>query len=1142
MYILTVLVYFTYLIVGLWSIIIDGEDCNFYKTNIDCTIISKTLKPFPYMGDYLNGSIRLSSIYFTRKNYQVIRNRSFEGLSIEIVMFSMNRIQSIEANAFSQIKNLSFVVLYRNILSNLTIGSQNTLTKLNLEGNELSEIRRDTLYDLPSLIWLNLKMNLLEVLELTDLPALKELDASNNKLREFRLDLPNLRQLTLSENYIEVLEDRFFNNMRSLQELILDFNAIYQINLDFKILPSLKGLLLSNNNINDQTITSSTFNNTSGLLSLRLDSNRIQSLSIENFGHMKQLKTLDISSNNISAIPDGFWKNFPRLNKISNNRNGLTSLDVSDLSLESLSTSFNYMKSITKYFLKGQVNLIYLDFDSNQIHDIDSDSFRDLACLRTLILSNQLLSFIKEKTFVGLYTLENLLLDNNRLKEIKNNSFGNLNLLAQLKLNGNKISFIESNAFNNLSKLKSLDLSRNRLSRFLGNTFRHCKALMILDLYDNQFKELPPKSFYGLEDSLVNLTISLNRLEFIKEHYFMNLTQLGFLYLSRNSISSIEANSFAHLPNLGLLDLSHNCIFQVSHINLKKTSLVYLYFSFNMIGDKSNQFTDFKDLSYLYLDNNQVYFIHEDTFKKLPSLTDIFLQHNFIRTLNLNAINTLSYLTSLDLSYNPIESVVGNLTRDFDFLFINLKNTNVLVVQAFINHMRSTLSMNLGGMSYVQGLSFSSVRSLYLSNVTNLPIEPLKSIVWQLDLSFNNISIDNFNRLTTECSQILELNLSTSNIWSLDNLDLSLKPGLLIIDLSHNQLKLIKKSYFQWNNALHSVYLSHNSIEFIESGSFYNLQGLTNLDLSNNNLKTFGQDIFGGNHVPYYDDAINLSFNFLEKFDFTVQKSSDNSPDALFLQNNQFKVFPQINQVLIKYIKKVDVSHNQIEFVPRCPICQAKYLNVLSISNNKLTNIEKEAFSGLNLLTICDLSKNRLAYLENDTFKGLIKLNMLNLSFNEIEIIQTSLFAELPDLEWLDLSYNSILFIEDYSFSQLNNLRQLYLNSNPLKLSNIFKKTETLIGLDKIKIFYMSASDDLTLDNLDEIRLVFKLRVSKESPLEVIYYDSISLVSYHALNHTLDKTECFHICYLIRYNIQFNLFYDFQVSNFINSCNFGGEN
>ncbi|XP_018424748.1 PREDICTED: adhesion G protein-coupled receptor A2-like [Nanorana parkeri] len=91
-----------------------------------------------------------------------------------------------------------------------------------------------------------------------------------------------------------------------------------------------------------------------------------------------------------------------------------------------------------------------------------------------------------------------LILSNNKISLVKNRSFFGLSSLEKLDLRNNLISTIEPGAFYGLSELRCLDLSNNRIGCLSSDMFSGLHNLQKLNLSGNIFSTLEPGLFYAL--------------------------------------------------------------------------------------------------------------------------------------------------------------------------------------------------------------------------------------------------------------------------------------------------------------------------------------------------------------------------------------------------------------------------------------------------------------------------------------------------------------------------------------------------------------------------------------------------------------------------------------------------------------------
>jgi hypothetical protein len=139
-------------------------------------------------------------------------------------------------------------------------------------------------------------------------------------------------------------------------------------------------------------------------------------------------------------------------------------------------------------------------------------------------------------------------------------------------------------------------------------------------------------------------------------------------------------------------------------------------------------------------------------------------------------------------------------------------------------------------------------------------------------------------------------------------------------------------------------------------------------------------------------------------------------------------------------------------------------------------------------------------------------------------------FSDLYNLNILDLSGNNLLFIGPNSFLNLNYLKYLNLNNNyKIKIQD-----SSLIGLNSIKDIYIQMA--LFINETFKACFVgaIKARVRRKV-LSRFYYESINIISDDFVDSLNGK--CKIVSYFIKLNLHFNLKDDYQVENFLNTCN-----
>lgn len=308
-------------------------------------------------------------------------------------------------------------------------------------------------------------MKNLKVLELGDnnltslpddtgaLSQLEILNLSHNELSDLPSslgDLPSLKTFDLSGNSIENLPEKF-QSAEVIESLFVDKNLL-------KILPSWFGNLLSIKNL--------------GIADNELLGRPLP----DSFGTVsgKSLKTLDLSANNISNLPETMGE----LKKLEKLQLGSTICELERRAFQNgnrlftLPSSFGWM-----------VNLQKLHLDENQLVELP-ENFGSLINLEWVDFGQNRLQSLPS-SFCLLTKLWYLQLSQNYLQTLPEN-FGNLTSLIELRLNNNYLKELPS-TFANLVNLQTLDLFHNELTK-IPKELLNLKKLLRLDLDKNKFK------------------------------------------------------------------------------------------------------------------------------------------------------------------------------------------------------------------------------------------------------------------------------------------------------------------------------------------------------------------------------------------------------------------------------------------------------------------------------------------------------------------------------------------------------------------------------------------------------------------------------------------------------------------------------
>ncbi|KAM9445327.1 podocan [Clarias gariepinus] len=476
-----------------------------------------------------------------------------------------NQISEISAEELSRLLHLEMLNLQNNRLTSQGLGDDGfeALEQLNylyLANNKLTEAPR---YLPPTLISADFAANQLTTIysyTFGQKPGLKSVYLHNNKLTDTGLP------------------EGMFNGSNSLEVLILSSNFLRYVP---KGLPTaLFRLHLKNNKL--EKIPSGAFENLPYLRELYLQNNLLSNSGMDNttFSHLSKLEYLDLSNNNLTAVPLGL----PR-------------------TLMLLHLEKNYITSVRIDSLSAVKDLQYLLLHHNRLRarHIHRDAFRGLKRLHTLHLHHNLLervplglprrahTLVLMRNFIieigrddlsTLYTLKELNLSYNRLtsERLHRHAFRKLRVLEVLDLSGNKLSVLPlglpkslhilrakdnqiaellGGALMGMSKLTELHLANNqiKLSSIYQGAWQALSSLTTLDLSSNLLSHVPA----DLPESLEFLHLQNNRISTISATDFISTPNIKSIFLRFNRLSalSVAEDSFSHLSKLQVLDIGH---------------------------------------------------------------------------------------------------------------------------------------------------------------------------------------------------------------------------------------------------------------------------------------------------------------------------------------------------------------------------------------------------------------------------------------------------------------------------------------------------------------------------------------------------------------------------------------------------------
>ncbi|KAK3605813.1 hypothetical protein CHS0354_002430 [Potamilus streckersoni] len=254
----------------------------------------------------------LESLKLNKNKIKHIPKELFSKLkNLKQLDVSKNSLEEIEGLSFKGLENLQVLKLRRNFISHLSDGTFWGLEKiqtLQLDYNNITVLSRSWLYGLESLRHLSVSKNRIVTIESSGwefCPDLVTLDISDNRITTIAVDtfskLQNLKILQLSNNQITNAEEEAFKNMGSLEELDLNNNRISMTIEDMN--GAFVGLVK--------------------LKELRLERNRIKTITKQAFMGLRTLEKLFLGNNNITTIQGNPFDEIPGLRELYFNSSSL---------------------------------------------------------------------------------------------------------------------------------------------------------------------------------------------------------------------------------------------------------------------------------------------------------------------------------------------------------------------------------------------------------------------------------------------------------------------------------------------------------------------------------------------------------------------------------------------------------------------------------------------------------------------------------------------------------------------------------------------------------------------------------------------------------------------------------------------------
>ncbi|KAL7613844.1 hypothetical protein Lser_V15G09156 [Lactuca serriola] len=747
--------------------------------------------------------------------------------------------------------------------------------------------------------------------------------------------------------------------------------------------------------------------------------------------HLKQLKHLDLSSNNFGGIqiPSfmGSFKNMRYLNLSHSRFGGSIPPQLGNLSELRILSLGSFHNAIFERELTSMSNNMHWLSSLHRLHHLDMSGVDLSKATDWLQVINTLPSLVE-------LHLSHSSLSHTHIDIYPDVASLNLTSLAHLDLSDNY--FINSSLpqwIFSITTLVSLDLSWCGFHHFYNpssiiDLFSNLTSVESLHVPDNPFMNswLVLK---GLSSHVGRNLISLD-IRFcgvsssVLDDALHNLTSLLSLDLSENELTKTITKSLANLCNLRHVNLGGN-----HFSNTSLTSVLESFFecklprleslsvgSSGLSGQLPYEIGRLTYLVDLQLGGNRFVGMIPDSIGRLSSLRSLNLQNNLISGPIPYSIGRLSSLEMLDLSDNQLNGSLpnglGQLSKLVLLAFSNNRLTGSVTKSHFAKLARLKILLGAG--------NNLTLRSHLANWIPSFRLRMLSLSCWDLGPQFPS--------------------------W------LQVYMDLVYVDISNTRISSTIPDSF-WRS----------------------LPDLFYLDMSQNHI----QGIFPARMIPASIQVLDVSSN--EFGGLLPQLSNGNASSALILDlsNNSFS--GSLRHLLCPNSEKVvavlNLANNRLSGI--IPDCWHKWpsLSFLNLENNNLSGripIRLGSLSSLGSLNMCNNKLSGRLHMKN-----LTNLQILQLAGNELVGTIPAWFGrELPNLRILDLRSNNFYGDITHQLCNLTSIQILDLGDNNLSgnIPRCFKNFGFLTGKEANSKDQFNFSPFQDMDALGSASLVIKGR------------------------------------------------------------------
>jgi len=245
------------------------------------------------------------------------------------------------------------------------------------------------------------------------------------------------------------------------------------------------------------------------------------------------------------------------------------------------------------------------------------------------------------------------------------------------------------------------------------------------------------------------------------------------------------------------------------------------------------------------------------------------------------------------------------------------------------------------------------------------------------------------------------------------------------------------------------------------------------LDISHNQIRSLSESFFAGQRFPSLQH-LDLSFNPIRVLSDSLFDGLSYSLKKLFMAGCSFRSIPMLN---LPELVSLNLSFNGISAPNSISLTNITQLEDFDISNNRLNVVPNNLWSQLNKLRNLDISSNPIHVINEESFLGLDQLESLSMSnLTKVMTIATKALYPLFSLESLRISsyswvnkFSVSLFVED-----MTSLKKLIVvmdaGEGEVFRSDILTRVSLPIKLNSLKIIGHHKMTKIPSDAFSRIR------------------------------------------------------------------------